>query len=159
MQRERIQKLISSVPCVTQAVAKPGSGQPQLCQALAIQGLPRTRGKGPPTYPNTPGVALTLLRRRPPPWCSGVLVSEALLAFSLLLLGSLSLIMSYWRQKRAMTPGHAGAVRGQGLCSGLAPFTAPALMPAPTSWSLPGAAAAASLCLRLRTLHPSLQLS
>lgn len=50
-------------------------------------------------------LALTLLRSRPPPWCSGVLVSDALLVFSLLLLGSLSLIMSYWRQKRAMTPG------------------------------------------------------
>lgn len=52
-----------------------------------------------------PSLALTLLRRRPPPWCSGVLVSDALLVFSLLLLGSLSLIMSYWRQKRAITPG------------------------------------------------------
>lgn len=49
--------------------------------------------------------ALTLLRSSPPPWCSGVLFSEALLAFSLLLLGSLSLMMSYCLQNRAITPG------------------------------------------------------
>lgn len=48
--------------------------------------------------------ALTLLRSSPPPWCSGVLFSEALLAFSLLLFGSLSLMMSYCLQNRAITP-------------------------------------------------------
>lgn len=37
----------------------------------------------------------TLLRNRPPVGCSGVLHSEEFLALSLLLLGSLSLIMSY----------------------------------------------------------------
>ena len=46
----------------------------------------------------------TLLRNSPPVGCSGVLHSEEFLALSLLLLGSLSLIMSYWRQKRAITP-------------------------------------------------------
>lgn len=47
----------------------------------------------------------TLLRNSPPVGCSGVLHSEEFLALSLLLFGSLSLIMSYWRQKRAITPG------------------------------------------------------
>lgn len=50
------------------------------------------------------GVGYTLLRNSPPVGCSGVLHSEEFLALSLLLLGSLSLMMSYWRQKRAMTP-------------------------------------------------------
>lgn len=50
------------------------------------------------------GVGYTLLRNSPPVGCSGVLHSEEFLALSLLLLGSLSLIMSYWRQKRAITP-------------------------------------------------------
>jgi len=50
-------------------------------------------------------VGYTLLRNSPPVGCSGVLHSEEFLALSLLLLGSLSLIMSYWRQKRAITPG------------------------------------------------------
>lgn len=50
----------------------------------------------------------TLLRNSPPVGCSGVLHSEEFLALSLLLLGSLSLMMSYWRQKRAITPGRAG---------------------------------------------------
>ena len=62
-----------------------------------VQGLPGSQPQGS-------DLTLTLLRRSPPPWCSGVLVSDALLVFSLLLLGSLSLMMSYWRQKRAMTP-------------------------------------------------------
>lgn len=51
------------------------------------------------------GVGYTLLRNSPPVGCSGVLHSEEFLALSLLLFGSLSLIMSYWRQKRAITPG------------------------------------------------------
>lgn len=46
----------------------------------------------------------TLLRSSPPCGCSGVLHSEEFLALSLLLLGSLSLMMSYWRQNRAITP-------------------------------------------------------
>lgn len=46
----------------------------------------------------------TLLRNSPPVGCSGVLHSDEFLALSLLLLGSLSLIMSYWRQNRAITP-------------------------------------------------------
>lgn len=92
-------KIHVQCPCVTAAVAELGSAQPHPhpvlnCPLLQLQGRP----PGPRS-------ALTLLRRRPPPWCSGVLVSDALLVFSLLLLGSLSLIMSYWRQKRAMTPG------------------------------------------------------
>lgn len=37
----------------------------------------------------------TLLRNRPPVGCSGVLHSDEFLALSLLLLGSLSLMMSY----------------------------------------------------------------
>lgn len=53
----------------------------------------------------------TLLRNRPPVGCSGVLHSEEFLALSLLLLGSLSLMMSYWRQKRAITPVRRGRVR------------------------------------------------
>lgn len=46
----------------------------------------------------------TLLRSSPPCGCSGVLHSEEFFALSLLLLGSLSLMMSYWRQNRAITP-------------------------------------------------------
>ncbi len=45
----------------------------------------------------------TLLRRRPPLWCSGVLLSEDGFTFSLLLLESLSFIMSYCRQNKAIT--------------------------------------------------------
>lgn len=54
------------------------------------------------------GVGYTLLRNSPPVGCSGVLHSEEFLALSLLLLGSLSLMMSYWRQKRAITPEGEG---------------------------------------------------
>lgn len=79
------------------AAAMPG---PELTPS-AVQGLQMFKAQG---HPPSPDVTLTLLRRRPPPWCSGVLVSDALLVFSLLLLGSLSLMMSYWRQKRAITP-------------------------------------------------------
>lgn len=92
-----------------------GSSQAWLCLAAAmpgpeltpsaVQGLQMFKTQD---HPRSPGVSLTLLRRRPPPWCSGVLVSDALLVFSLLLLGSLSLMMSYWRQKRAITPGKTG---------------------------------------------------
>ena len=49
------------------------------------------------------GVTLTLLLSSPPLWCSGVLLSDDGLAFSLLLLESLSLMMSYCRQNRAIT--------------------------------------------------------
>ncbi len=49
------------------------------------------------------GVVLTLLLSSPPLWCSGVLLSDDGLAFSLLLLESLSLMMSYCRQNRAIT--------------------------------------------------------
>lgn len=52
----------------------------------------------------------TLLRNSPPVGCSGVLHSEEFLALSLLLLGSLSLMMSYWRQKSAITPAGRGGV-------------------------------------------------
>ena len=52
------------------------------------------------------GVVLTLLLSSPPLWCSGVLLSDDGLAFSLLLLESLSLMMSYCRQKRAITAAH-----------------------------------------------------
>lgn len=56
---------------------------------------------------------LTLLLSRPPPlWCSGVLLSDIGLAFSLLLLESLSLMMSYWRQKRAITAAGSDARDG-----------------------------------------------
>ena len=40
-------------------------------------------------------VGYTLLRNSPPDWCSGVLHSEEFLALSLLVFGSLSLMMSY----------------------------------------------------------------
>lgn len=46
---------------------------------------------------------LTLLLSRPPLWCSGVLLSEEGLTFSLLLLESLSFMISYCRQNRAIT--------------------------------------------------------
>ena len=46
----------------------------------------------------------TLLRSSPPCGCSGVLHSDEFLALSLLLLGSLSLMMSYCRQNRTITP-------------------------------------------------------
>lgn len=49
------------------------------------------------------GFVLTLLLSSPPLWCSGVLLSDDGLAFSLLLLESLSLMMSYCRQNRAIT--------------------------------------------------------
>ncbi|TNN82594.1 hypothetical protein EYF80_007112 [Liparis tanakae] len=49
------------------------------------------------------GVGLTLLLSSPSLWCSGVLLSDDGLAFSLLLLESLSLMMSYCRQNRAIT--------------------------------------------------------
>lgn len=55
----------------------------------------------------------TLLRNSPPVGCSGVLHSEEFLALSLLLLGSLSLIMSYWRQKSAITPGRRGRIKSR----------------------------------------------
>lgn len=56
---------------------------------------------------------LTLLLSRPVPlWCSGVLLSDIGLAFSLLLLESLSLMMSYWRQKRAITAAGSDARDG-----------------------------------------------
>lgn len=96
-----------------------GSSQAWLCPAVAMPDPELTPLQSRDsrclshgtTHPG-PSPAVTLLRRSPPPWCSGVLVSDALLVFSLLLLGSLSLIMSYWRQKRTMTPGGQGrAVR------------------------------------------------
>ena len=46
---------------------------------------------------------LTLLLSRPPLWCSGVLRSDSGFTFSLLLLLSVSLMMSYWRQNSAIT--------------------------------------------------------
>ena len=105
-----------------------GSGQAWLCPAAAMpgpkltpsaaRGLPGCQPRGP--HPG-PGLALTLLRRRPPLWCSGVLVSDALLVFSLLLLGSLSLIMSYWRQKRAMTPAGDKGEQSEARAPVLAP--------------------------------------
>lgn len=56
---------------------------------------------------------LTLLLSRPVPlWCSGVLLSDIGLVFSLLLLESLSLMMSYWRQKRAITAAGSDARDG-----------------------------------------------
>ena len=49
-----------------------------------------------------------MLLSRPPLWCSGVLCSEDGFAFSLLLLESLSLMMSYCRQNSAMTAAGRG---------------------------------------------------
>lgn len=89
-----------------------GSSQAWFCPAVAMPDPELTplqsRDSRCLSHHPGPSPALTLLRRSPPPWCSGVLFSDALLVFSLLLLGSLSLIMSYWRQKRTMTPGGQG---------------------------------------------------
>ena len=101
LQKERVQN--QSAACPVSHGQRPswalscGSHARPRADASVAQGLPGSQPRGS-------DLALTLLRRSPPPWCSGVLVSDALLVFSLLLLGSLSLMMSYWRQKRAMTP-------------------------------------------------------
>ena len=101
LQKERVQN--QSAACPVSHGQRPswalscGSHPRPRADASVAQGLPGSQPRGS-------DLALTLLRRSPPPWCSGVLVSDALLVFSLLLLGSLSLMMSYWRQKRAMTP-------------------------------------------------------
>lgn len=62
----------------------------------------------------SPGAELTLLLSSPPLWCSGVLRSDDGLAFSLLLLESLSLMMSYCRQNSAITAGRERE-RGGGI--------------------------------------------
>lgn len=100
LQKARIQNQFAVSLCHT------GGSQAWLCPAAAMPGpeLTPSAVQGLQMFKASPDVTLTLLRRRPPPWCSGVLVSDALLVFSLLLLGSLSLMMSYWRQKRAITP-------------------------------------------------------
>ena len=56
--------------------------------AIHLPGAVGGRGRGR-------GGGYTLLRSSPPVGCSGVLHSEEFLALSLLLLGSLSLMMSY----------------------------------------------------------------
>lgn len=101
LQKERVQNQSAACPVSHRqrpslALSHGSHARPRADPSVA-QGLPGSQPQGS-------DLALTLLRRSPPPWCSGVLVSDALLVFSLLLLGSLSLMMSYWRQKRAMTP-------------------------------------------------------
>lgn len=79
---------------------------------------PARRRWGEGTRGKEGGVGYTLLRNSPPVGCSGVLHSEEFLALSLLLLGSLSLMMSYWRQKRAITPGRRGRMSSRAANSG-----------------------------------------
>lgn len=65
---------------------------------------------------------LTLLRSSPPEGRSGVLCSEDGFVFSLLLLESLSLMMSYCLQKRAITAAERGGMKDS---LGAAPFSPP----------------------------------
>ena len=63
-------------------------------------------------HPSCQPFPLTLLRSSPPLGRSGVLCSEEGFVFSLLLLESLSLMMSYCLQKRAITAAERQGMKG-----------------------------------------------